>query len=210
MLEPLQSEPFQTYALIALGSIVGASHGIIYLLSIVGLLLRPLWRQPVAFLYPWVRLTAETPDDITRTPFRPSRLLLIHTLWLSSSVGLWVVATLWGIVGALADIFPDVFGIDVTQSSRPYISGFQDWIYFIISAMYTGVFAYWSSLMWFGSLRRSLAHFRYMNSVRDGGGLDDVGHYLAPFRKATGWALPTLPIYIGLLVLTLVFYPPLA
>ena len=66
MLEPLQSEPFQTYALIALGSIVGASHGIIYLLSIVGLLLRPLWRQPVAFLYPWVRLTAETPDDITR------------------------------------------------------------------------------------------------------------------------------------------------
>ena len=200
MLEPLQSEPMRTYALIALGSIVGGSHIIIYLLSIVGLLLRPLWRQPVAFLYPWVRLTAETPDDITRTPLRPSRLLLIHTLWLSSSVGLWVGATLSLVVFTLNELFPDVFGLEAAppEMKIPALIGYT------VLGMYTGVFAYWSSLMWLGSLRRSLAHFRHMNSVRDDGGIDDTEHYWAPFRKATAWAFATLPIYIGLLALILI------
>ena len=205
MLEPLQNEPFRTYALIALGSIVGGSHIIIYLLSILGLLLRPFWRQPVAFLYPWVRLTAETPDDITRTPLRPSRLLLIHTLWLSSSVGLWVGLTLFSVVSALNELFPDVFGLDVYQLHGLKMPA---WIGYTVLAMYAGVFASWSSWMWLGSLRRSLAHFRHMNSVRDGGGLDDAEHYLAPFRNATGWAFATLPIYIGLVVLVILVFPP--
>ena len=200
MLEPLQSEPMRTYALIALGSIVGGSHGIIYLLSILGLLLRPFWRQPVTFLYPWVRLSSETIDDITRTPFRPSRLLLIHTLWLSSSVGLWVGATLSLVVFTLNELLPDVFGLE----AAPHELKIPALIGYTVLGMYTGVFAYWSSLMWFASLRRSLAHFRHMNSVRDDGGIDDTEHYLAPFRKATAWAFATLPIYIGLLALILI------
>ena len=204
MLEPLQSEPFRTYALIALGSIVGGSHIIIYLLSILGLLLRPFWRQPVAFLYPWVRLTAETPDDITRTPLRPSRLLLIHTLWLSSSVGLWVGITLFLVVSAVAELFPDVIGLNATQHGVKIPA----WIGATIAAMYAGAFASWSSLMWFGSLRRSLAHFRHMNSVGDGGRIDVAEHYLAPFRKATWWAFATLPIYIGLVVLIFIVTAP--
>ena len=204
MLEPLESEPFRTYALIALGSIVGGSHIIIYLLSILGLLLRPFWRQPVAFLYPWVRLTAETPDDITRTPFRPSRLLLIHTLWLSSSVGLWVGITLFLVVSAVAELFPDVIGLNATQHGVKIPA----WIGATIAAMYAGAFASLSSLMWFGSLRRSLAHFRHMHSVGDGGGIDVAEHYLAPFRKATWWAFATLPIYIGLGVLIFIVTAP--
>ena len=204
MLEPLQSEPFQTYAAVVVGTIVLGSHGIIYLLSIVGLLLRPFWRQPVAFLYPWVRLSSETPDDIARTPFRPSRLLLIHALWLANSVILWVGMTLYILVIALNELFPDVFGLAVVQHGLKIPA----WIGYIIVAMYTGVFASLSSLMWFGSLRRSLAHFRRMNSVRSGEDLDDAGHYLAPFRKATGWAFATLPIYIGLLALILTVAAP--
>ena len=204
MLEPLQSEPMRTYALIALGSIVGGSHGIIYLLSILGLLLRPFWRQPVAFLYPWVRLSSETIDDITGTPFRPSRLLLIHTLWLSSSVGLWVGMALLMVVFTLAELFPDVIGLNATQHGVKIPA----WIGATIAAMYAGAFASWSSLMWFGSLRRSLAHFRHMNSVGDGGGIDVAEHYLAPFRKATWWAFATLPIYIGLGVLIFIVTAP--
>ena len=204
MLEPLQSEPFRTYALIALGSIVGGSHIIIYLLSIVGLLLRPFWRQPKAFLYPWVRLYSETLEDVTRTPFRPSRLLLIHTLWLSSSVGLWVGITLFLVVSAVAELFPDVIGLNATQHGVKIPA----WIGATIAAMYAGAFASWSSLMWFGSLHRSLAHFRHMNSVGDGGGIDVAEHYLAPFRKATWWAFATLPIYIGLGVLIFIVTAP--
>ena len=204
MLEPLQNEPFRTYALIALGSIVGGSHIIIYLLIILGLLLKPFWRQPVAFLYPWVRLTAETLEDVTRTPFRPSRLLLIHTLWLSSSVGLWVGITLFLVVSAVAELFPDVIGLNATQHGVKIPA----WIGATIAAMYAGAFASLSSLMWFGSLRRSLAHFRRMNSVRSGEDIDDAGHYLAPFRKATWWAFATLPIYIGLGVLIFIVTAP--
>ena len=103
-------------------------------------------------------------------------------------------------VSALNELFPDVIGLNATQHGVKIPA----WIGATIAAMYAGAFASWSSLMWFGSLRRSLAHFRHMNSVRDGGGIDDAGHYLAPFRKATGWAFATLPIYIGLLALTLI------
>ena len=205
MLEPLQSEPFQTYALIALGSIVGASHGIIYLLSIVGLLLRPLWRQPVALFYPWVYLF-KTPEGSTRTPFSPSSLLFIHALWLLSSVGLWVGITLFGLVSVLNELFPDVFGLDLFMMWGMRVPA---WLGFIISAMYTGVFASLSSWMWLRSLRSSLAHFGRMNGVGNGGGsLDDAGHYLAPFRKATAWASATLPIFIGLIVLDVAMFPP--
>ena len=52
MLAPFESEPFRTYALIVLGSIVGGSLAIVMFLSVAGLLLRPFWRRPVAFLFP--------------------------------------------------------------------------------------------------------------------------------------------------------------
>ena len=205
MLEPLQSEPFRAYALITLWSIVGVSNAIIYLLSIVGLLLRPFWRQPVAFLYPWVRLSAKTPDDIAGTPLSPSRLFFIHTLWFLSSVGLWVGLTLYLVVSALNELFPDRVGLDVFYMHGMRVSA---WIGFTVLAMYTGAFALWSSWMWHLSLRRSLLHFRYMNRVENGGGLDDPGHYLGPFRKATGWAFMTLPIYIGYVVVGIIVFPP--
>ena len=207
MLEPLQSQPFRTYAAIVVYTIIFGSHGLIYFLSIVGLLLRPfsrnLWnfssrqpsslpasavvwcvRQPVVFLYPWMRLTAETPGDFTRTPFRPSRLLLIHALWLINSVGFWVGITLFHVVSALNEVFPDVVGLKVLMMHGLKVPA---WMVFTVLAMYAGVFALWSSLTWLGSLRRSLAHFRHMNSEGNGGDPDDAGHYLAPFRRATGW-----------------------
>ena len=205
MLEPLQSEPFRTYALIAVGLVVGGSHGVIFLLSIVGLLLRPLWRQPIAVFYPWVRLTAENPDDIARTPLRPSRLLFIHMLWFTSSVGLWVGITLFGLVRILNELFPAVFGLD------PFVMWGMKvpaWLGFSIEAMYTGAVASLSSWMWARSLRRSLAHYRRMNGIEHGGGVDDAGHYLAPFRKATVWAYATLPIFIGFAVLDIIMFPP--
>ena len=127
MLEFLESEPFQTYATVVVGTVILGSHGIIYLLSIVGLLLRPfsqtLWdfsyrRRPslpassVVFLYPWIHLWGKPPRDIARTPFRPSRLLLIHSLWLINSVGLYVGTILYLVVMALAYQFPDISGIE--------------------------------------------------------------------------------------------------
>lgn len=201
MLEPLQSEPFQTYALATLGAVVGGSHGTIFLLSIVGLLLRPLWRQPIALIYPWVWLTAENPDDIARTPLRPSRLLFIHMLWFTSSVGLWVGFTLIWLVRVLNELFPDVFGLDPFFMWGMNVSA---WLGLSVEAMYMGAFASWSSWTWVRSLRSSLVHFRRMN----GGDLDDAGHYLAPFRKATAWAYATLPIFIGVVVLDIIMFPP--
>lgn len=205
MLEPLQSEPFLTYAAVGVGTVVLGSHGIIYLLSIVGLLLRPFWHQPVAFFYPWVRLTAESPDDIAKTPFKPSRLLLIHALWLVNSVGLWVGYTLYALVGAINEIFPDVVGLDVYDLHGLRMPA---WIGFTVLAIYVGMFASLSSWMWVRSLRRSLAHYRRMYDVRDSGSLEDPGHYLAPFRKTAAWAVMTLPISIGLLVLVVLVFPP--
>ena len=225
MLEPLQSEPFQTYAAVVVATVVLGSHVVIYLLSIVGLLLRPfsriLWdfsrrrhsslaASAVVFLYPWIHLWGKPPRDITRTPFRPSKLLLIHTLWFINSVGLWVASTLAALVGALNELFPDVLGLDVYDLHGLKMPA---WIGFTVLGMYTGAFALWSSLVWFGSLRRSLAHFKYMNGVEFSGDFDDTGHYWAshywaPFRKATKWAFMTLPIYIGLLVLVVLVFPP--
>ena len=205
MLEPLESEPFRTYALIALGSIVGGSHGIIYLLSIVGLLLRPFWRQPVAFLYPWVGLSFETHGDITKTSFSFSSLLLIHMLWLTSSVGLWVGLSLYFSVLALNELFPGVVGLEVIMQHGLRVPA---WMVSTVLAMYAGVFASVSSLMWLGSLRRFLTNFRRMNSARDGEVIDDAGHYFSPFRKATAWAFATLPIYIGLVVVVVIIAPP--
>ena len=146
------------------------------------------------------------PDDIARTPFKPSKLLLIHALWLINSVGLYVVFALISgvglVVSVLAEMLPGVFGLDNVQQG--YTA--PVWVVAAALTLYTGAFASFSSWMWFGSLRRSLAHFRHMNSVGDSGINDAAGHYLAPFRKATGWAFATLPIYIGLVVLIFSFW----
>ena len=103
------------------------SHVLIYVLSFVGLLLRALqtsydflcrrqpssmpasavvWclRRTVLFLYPWIYLWDKPPPDITRTPFRSPKslarihVLLVHMLWLTSSVGLWNYAALYLVV----------------------------------------------------------------------------------------------------------------
>ena len=205
MLEPLESEPFRTYVTATVYTITFGSHGIIYLLSIVGLLLRPFWRQPVGFLYPWVRLSAKTPHDISRTPFSPSSLLLIHMLWLTSSVGLWVGYSLYVSVLALNTLFPDTVGLEVQMRHGLRV---PLWMAHAILAMYAGVFASWSSWMWVRSLRLSLAHYRRINGVRDGGGLVDPGHYFAPFKRAAVWAYATLPIFIGLIVVGIFVAPP--
>ena len=190
MLAPLESEPFQTYAVVAVGTIVLGSHGTIFLLNVLGLLLKPFWRQPAAFLYPWVYLWGEPPSDIASTPFRPSRLLLIHALWLCNSVGLWVVFALETAAALLAALINAMFGIDFRANSASPLS-------VLVIFAYSACFAVWSSWMWSDSLRRSLASFRYANVVENSGSSDDPAHYLAPFRKATWWALATLPIYIG-------------
>ena len=205
MLEPLESEPFRTYVSVTVWTILLGSHGVIYLLRMVGLMVRPFWRHPVAFLYPWVRLLSESPSDISKTPFRPSKLLLIHMLWLTSSVGLWVGHSLYFSVLALNDLFPDIVGLEVTLRHGLRV---PLWMAYITLAIYAGVFALWSSLMWIGSMRRSLAHFRHMNSIENGENIDDAGLYLAPFRKATGWAFAALPIYIGLAVVGIFVAPP--
>ena len=218
MLEPLESEPFRTYVSVIAWTIGFGSHGLIYLLSIVGILLRPLsrilWdlsrRQPsslpasaavwcvrqfVVFIYPWLHLGGKTPSGIARTPFRPSRLLLIHMLWLTSSVGFWVGHSLYLSVIALNDLFPDIVGL---KANLIYGARVPVWMADTILAVYASVFALLMSWIWLGSLRRSLAHFRHMNSVGNGDYINAAGHYLAPFQKATGWAFASLPIYIGL------------
>ena len=204
MLDLLQSESFLSNVLVVLAVVVGGSHGIIYLLSIVGLLLRPFWRRPVTLLYPWVFLTKPL-DDIAKTPFRPSNFLLIHALWLTSSVSLWVGFTLYGVVIALNEIIPDVVGLDPHTQWGMRVPA---WLGLSIEAMYLGLFASLSSWMWLRSLRSSRAQFRRMNGVKDDGGHVGVVHYLAPFRKATIWATAALPIFIGLLVLDIVMFPP--
>ncbi len=193
------------------------SYVIIYLLSFVGLLLRALqtswdfscrrqpssmpasavvWfiRQSVLFLYPWIHLT-KTPGDVAGTPFRPSRLwlvytLLIHVLWLTSSAGFWTYAALYEVVDFRTEGYSD---------NRPGV------VIFIM--IYLGVFAASSALMWLLSLLRSLVHLRRMNSVRDGGDLDDARHYLAPFRKTAVWAFASLPILFGWIVLASIADP---
>ena len=132
------------------------SYVIIYLLSFVGLLLRALqtsWdfscrRQPssmpasavvwclrrtVLFLYPWVYLWDRPPPDITRTPFGSTTFslvytLLIHMLWLTSSVGYWTSDALYSIVQVRTEGFVD---------NRPAIV--------IFLMIYLGVFAASSS-----------------------------------------------------------------
>ncbi len=193
------------------------SHLIVYLLSIVGLPFRPfsriLWdfssrspsflpasaavwciRQVVLFLYPWIHLT-KTPKRIAGTPFRPSKLglvytLLIHVLWLTSSIGLWALFTQATVKEVYAASESDVRVVVL-----------------ILMVIYAGVFTAWSALMWLLSLRRSFAHFRYTSSVRDGGDLDDARHYLAPFRKTAVWAFASLPIFFGYAVLGFVSDP---
>ena len=200
------------------------SHVIVYVLSIVGLF-RPfsqiLWdfssqrpsflpasafvwciRQVVLFLYPWIHLT-KAPERIAGTSFRPSWLwlvntLLIHVLWLTSFIGLWALLTQASVKVALPYISP-AFGPITDPEVRVVV--------LILMVIYAGVFTAWSSLMWLLSLRRSLAHFRYISSVRDGGDPDDARHYLAPFRKATVWAFATLPIFFGYVVLGLTSDP---
>lgn len=194
------------------------SHVLIYVLSFVGLLLRALqtsWdflcrRQPssmpasvvvwclrraVLFLYPWVYPWDKPPPDITRTPFRSPKsllthVLLVHMLWLTSSVGFWNSAALYLVMQNLTEGFSD---------NRPGV------VIFIM--IYLGVFAASSALMWLLSLCRSLVHLRRMNSVRDGGVSDDARHYLAPFRKTTVWAYASLPILFGWIVLAFVADP---
>ena len=193
------------------------SYVIIYLLSFVGLLLRALetsyfscrrqpssmpasavvWclRRTVLFLYPWVYLWDRPSPDITRTPFGPTTFslvytLLIHMLWLTSSVGFWTYAALDSIVQFLTEGYAD---------NRPGVV--------IFIKIYLGVFAASSSLMWLLSLGGSLVHLWRMNSVRDGGASDDARHYLAPFRKATVWAFVSLPILFGWIVLAFVADP---
>ena len=201
------------------------SHLVVYLLSIVGLPFRPfsriLWdfssrrpsflpasaavwciRQVVLFLYPWIHLT-NTPERIAGTPFRPSRLwlvytLLIHVLWLTSSIGLWALFTQASVKQVLPYVSP-AFGPITDPEDRVVV--------LILIVIYAGVFAASSALMWLLSLRRSLAHLRRMNSVRDGGDLDNARHYLAPFRKATVWAFASLPIFVGYAVLSLASDP---
>ena len=135
------------------------------------------------------------PGDVAGTPFGPSKsllvyILLIHTLWLTSSVGFWTYAALYLVVQVLTEGFVD---------NRPAV------IIFIM--IYLGVFAAWSALMWLLSLRRSLADFRHMNSVRDGGDLDDAGYYFAPFRKTAAWAFASLPIFFVFVVLSFLADP---
>ena len=202
------------------------SHLIVYLLSFVGLLIRALqtsydflcrrqpssmpasavvWclRRTVLFLYPWIYLWDKPPPDITRTPFRSPKsllihVLLVHTLWLTSSVGLWALSTLASVKEVLPFISP-AFGPITDPEFRVVV--------LILMVIYAGVFAASSSLMWLLSLGGSLVHLRRMNSVRDGGDLDDARHYLAPFRKATVWAFASLPIFLGYAVLSLASHP---
>lgn len=199
------------------------SHVIVYVLSIVGLPFRPfsriLWdfssqrpsflpasavvwciRQVVLFLYPWIHLT-EAHERIAGTPSRLwlVNTLLIHVLWLTSSIGLWALFTLASVKVVLPYISP-AFGPITDPEDRVVV--------LTLMVIYAGVFTAWSSLMWLLSLRRSLAHFfRYTSSGRDGGDLDDARHYLAPFRKATVWAFASLPIFFGYAVLSLTSDP---
>ena len=203
MMGLLESEPIRAYVLMWLAVVVGA-HGIVYLLSLVGLLLRPFWRKPVAFLYPWVYLFKH-PGASSRTHLSRSGLLFGHALWLLSSVVLWLVITLSGLVGVLNELFPHVVGLDPFFMWGMRVPA---WLGISIQSMYIGAFAALSSWMWLRSLRSSLAHSRRMNDARDGGGLDDARHHVTPFRKATAWASATLPILIGLIVLDVVMFPP--
>ncbi len=204
MLLSLLNETLLTYALVMFFIIFFGSHTIIFLLSMVGLLLRPFSRQPVALLYPWVRLSAENPDDISETPFRPSRLLLVHTLWFMSSVVVWVGLTLICLDIVLNELFPSLVDIEDYSVYGMRVSAS---IGYTILAMYASVFALWSSRMWVRSLSQSLAYYRRMNGVRDGG-LDDPGHYLAPFRKTSKWAIATWPLLFGFGVLAFTMFPP--
>ena len=199
MLAPFESEPFRTYALIVLGSTTGVSHAIIMFLRITGLLLRPFWQQPVALLYPWVYMWGDPPRDLARTPFRPSKLLLIHTLWFTSSVGLWVGLSLIMLGLTFAYLFPGISGIERHRSDGTEV-GLP---FGLLLVMWFVIFAVWSSRMWLDSLRRSLAHFRHMKEGGNDGGCDGAEHHLAPFRKSTKWAFATLPIYIGWAALAL-------
>ncbi len=202
------------------------SYVIIYLLSFVGLLIRALqtsWdfscrRQPssmpasavvwclrraVLFLYPWIYPWDKSPGDVAGTPFRSPKsllihVLLVHTLWLTSSVGLWALFTLAAVKEVLPFISP-AFGPITEPEFRVVV--------LILMVIYAGVFAASSALMWLLSLRRSLSHFRYMNSVRDGGDLDDARHYLAPFRKTAIWAFASLPIFFVYVVLAFAAAP---
>ena len=140
------------------------------------------------------------PRDLVRTPFRPSKLLLIHMLWFTSSVGLWVGMSLFLVAHAFATLFPGIAGIDSSNDRTSPLA-------FPVILTYTGSFAVWSSWIWIRSLRRSLASFRHANNVGNSGGSDDPGHYLAPFKSATRWAFGTPPIYIGLAVLGFFFFP---
>ena len=205
----MDMQPIDMQAILLL--IAFFSYVIIYLLSFVGLLLRALqtsyfscrrqpssmpasavvWclRRTVLFLYPWIYLWDKPPPDITRTPFGSTTFslvytLLIHMLWLTSSVGFWTYAALYSLAQFRAEGFVD---------NRPGL------VIFVM--IYLGVFAASSSLMWLLSLRGSLVHLWRMNSVRDGGASDDARHYLAPFRKTTVWAFASLPILFGLIVL---------
>lgn len=147
----------------------------------------------------------QSPSDITGTHYRPSKLLLIHALWLMSSVVIWVGVTLFTLDIALNELFPDLVGIEDYGTYGMRVSAP---IGYTILAVYSGASATWTSWMWIRSLHRSLAHFRCMNGVRDGGVIDDSGHHLAPFRKATGWAIATWPLLLGYGVLTFVMFPP--
>ena len=207
-------------------AIVGGSHGLIYLLSIVGMLLRPFSRLLLGFsvrepsslpasivmwcvrnlavlLYPWMHLWTPSPSDIARTPFRPSKLLLIHSLWLFSSVGLWVGFILYLAVLALAYLFRNVLEIDPrTYDTNTHPAGT------VVIFLYLAVFAAWSSWVWIRSLHRSRVHYESVTSVDKAGGRDDAGHYLSPFRNATVWAFATLPIMLGGAILALAAWDP--
>lgn len=228
MIDLLEREAIQSYVIVVAYIVVG-SHVLIYLLSIVGILLRPfsrfLWipfgrqpssllasaavwcvRLPIVLLYPWMHLWTPTPNNMDRTPLGSLSIalmyiLLIHTLWLTSSIGIMVSHQLIQAVIGFAVLFPDLASIHIRGDE------FWGWPPFLVESSYVGFFTIWSSWMWYGSLRRALAHFRREKSAGYSGDRGDAGLYLMPFRKATWWAFATLPNFFVILVFQLLTHP---
>ena len=217
MLGWMTSEPFASIAIGTFAAVIVGTHGVLILLAVFGILLKPfagrlqtstiVWplRHLSRLLFPWIYLCGESPAAISETPFRPSRLLLIHALWLFSSVGLWTAGTLFHIGAVFAALFPDVLGITVRHNNLT--SGEMAAGYAILAFSF-GIFAVWSFTVWLRSLRRSSDHFQYVRNVENHVRVDDPDQYLAPFKRATLWSFASLPIYFVIAVLSLALFPP--
>ena len=220
-------EPFETIISVTVLSICLGAHGLIIVLSIVGLLCKPiagslhtllkmqfssvllsrvLWlpQQLANILFPWIYICGDSPDSIEETPFTPSRLLMIHTVWALSSVGLWVGATIFYTSVVLVALWQNVLG---TSIQHIFMSNADVSDIYIIMVLYFGLFAILSFRVWARSVRSALDHYQYVSNLENAAFIDDTDHYLSPFRNATLWAFMTPPIGIGGAILALALLP---